>query len=57
MRIRQAFLLVAIPVLVVGALAGPSFAGSQAEKIEGQEDHGDERGVRQQQGDPERLHL
>ncbi len=32
MRIRPAFLLVAIPVLVVGALAGPSFAGSMAEK-------------------------
>ena len=32
MRIRQAFLLVAIPVLVVGALAGPSFAGLQAGK-------------------------
>ncbi len=32
MRIRQASLLVAIPVLVVGALAGPSFARSPAEK-------------------------
>jgi len=32
MRIRQASLLVAIPVLVVGALAGPSFAGSHAER-------------------------
>ena len=32
MRIRQASLVVAIPVLVVGALAGPSFAGSWAEK-------------------------
>ena len=32
MRIRQASLLVAIPILVVGALAGPSFAASAAEK-------------------------
>jgi Raf kinase inhibitor-like YbhB/YbcL family protein len=32
MRIRQASLLVAIAVLVVGALAGPSFARSPAEK-------------------------
>ena len=32
MRIRQALLLVAVPVLVVGALAGPSFAASPAEK-------------------------
>jgi len=32
MRIRPAFLLVAIPVLVVGALAGPSFAASPLEK-------------------------
>ena len=32
MRIRQASLLVAIPVLVVGALAGPSFARSPTEK-------------------------
>ena len=32
MRIRQASLLVAIPVLVVGALAGPSFAASPLAK-------------------------
>jgi Raf kinase inhibitor-like YbhB/YbcL family protein len=32
MRIRPAFLLVAIPVLAVGALAGPAFAASPAEK-------------------------
>ena len=32
MRIRQVSLLVAIPLFVVGALAGPSFAGLQAEK-------------------------
>jgi Raf kinase inhibitor-like YbhB/YbcL family protein len=32
MRIRPAFLLVAIPVLAVAALAGPAFAASPAEK-------------------------
>ena len=32
MRIRPALLLVAIPVLTVGALAGPAFAASPAEK-------------------------
>jgi Raf kinase inhibitor-like YbhB/YbcL family protein len=32
MRIRPAFLLVAISALAVGALAGPAFAGSPAEK-------------------------
>jgi Raf kinase inhibitor-like YbhB/YbcL family protein len=32
MRIRLAFLLVAIPVLAVGAVAGPAFAASPAEK-------------------------
>lgn len=32
MRIRQATLFVAIPVLAVGAMAGPSFAGSRAER-------------------------
>jgi Raf kinase inhibitor-like YbhB/YbcL family protein len=32
MRIRPAFLLVAIPVLAVGALAGSAFAASPAEK-------------------------
>ena len=32
MRIRPAFLLLAIPVLAAGALAGPAFAASSAEK-------------------------
>jgi Raf kinase inhibitor-like YbhB/YbcL family protein len=32
MRIRPAFLLLAIPVLAVGALAGPAFAASPLEK-------------------------